>query len=195
MICMHLYLIWNIGPHFFLIFLLLDCWGLATSDLGHLYRLASSPLELAHVSLFPDLFCTTQLLWCPSWPTCLLKVFWLVKWFERTTHYSSFHCWKHSVSLAERNKLSFVNQDAPLSGWRKLPSLFLKFFFSSKHNVAPLYWSLPLSVLCQRLRQIMVLRGHSLISLIFNLVKENGFRMNLEILISHFENKINSMWV
>jgi hypothetical protein len=32
---------------------------LATSNLGHLYRLAFSPLELAHVSLFPDLF--TQL--------------------------------------------------------------------------------------------------------------------------------------
>ena len=35
----------------------------------------------------------------------------------------------------------------------------------------------------------MVLRGHSLISLLFSLVKENGSRMNLEILILHFENK------
>jgi len=35
----------------------------------------------------------------------------------------------------------------------------------------------------------MVLRGHSLISLIFNLVNEYGSRMNLEILILHFENK------
>jgi len=35
----------------------------------------------------------------------------------------------------------------------------------------------------------MVLRGHSLISLLFSLVKEYGSRMNLEILISHFENK------
>jgi len=59
----------------------------------------------------------------------------------------------------------------------------------SKHNVAPLYWSLPLSVLCQRLRQIMGLRDHSLISLLFILVKEYGSRMNLEILILHFENK------
>jgi len=61
--------------------------------------------------------------------------------------------------------------------------------FPFKHNVAPLYWSFPLSVLCQRLRQIMVLRGQSLISLIFSLVKEYGSRMNLEILILHFENK------
>jgi len=59
----------------------------------------------------------------------------------------------------------------------------------SKHNVAPLYWSWPLSVLCQRLRQTMVLRNHSLISLLFSLVKEHGSRMNLEILILHFENK------
>jgi hypothetical protein len=44
--------------------------------------------------------------------------------------------------------------------------------FSSKHNVAPLYWSLPTSVLCQLLRQIMVLRGSSLISLLFSLVKD-----------------------
>ena len=35
----------------------------------------------------------------------------------------------------------------------------------------------------------MVLRGHSLISLLFSLVKEYGSRMNLEILISHFKNK------
>ena len=61
--------------------------------------------------------------------------------------------------------------------------------FLSKHNVAPLYWSLPPSVPCQRFRQIMVLRGHSLISLLFSLVKEYGFRMNLEILILHFKNK------
>jgi hypothetical protein len=89
------------------------------------------------------------------------------------------------MSLAKRIKLSFVNQNAPLSGWRKLPSLFLE-FFSSKHNVAPLHWSWPLSVLCQLLRQIMLLRSHSLISLLFNLVKEYGSRMNLDILILHF---------
>ena len=47
----------------------------------------------------------------------------------------------------------------------------------------------PPSVLCQLLRQIMVLRGSSLISLLFSLVKDYGSRMNLEILISHFENK------
>jgi hypothetical protein len=35
----------------------------------------------------------------------------------------------------------------------------------------------------------MVLRDHSLISLLFILVKEYGSRMNLEILILHFENK------
>jgi hypothetical protein len=74
-----------------------------------------------------------------------------------------------------------------LSCWRKLPSLFLEFFPSEHH--APLYWSLPPSVLCQWLRQIMILRGHSLISLLFILVKEYGSRINLEILILHFENK------
>jgi hypothetical protein len=56
-------------------------------------------------------------------------------------------------------------------------------------NVAPLYWPLPPSVLCQQLRQIIVLRSHSLISLLFNLVKDYGSIMNLEILILHFENK------
>jgi len=61
--------------------------------------------------------------------------------------------------------------------------------FPSKHNVAPLYWSLPPSVLCQRLRKIMVLRDQSLISLLFILVKEYGSRIKLEILILHFENK------
>jgi hypothetical protein len=35
----------------------------------------------------------------------------------------------------------------------------------------------------------MVLRDHSLISLLFILVKEYRSRMNLEILILHFENK------
>jgi hypothetical protein len=35
----------------------------------------------------------------------------------------------------------------------------------------------------------MVLSDHSLISLLFSLVKEYLFRMNLEILILHFENK------
>jgi hypothetical protein len=35
----------------------------------------------------------------------------------------------------------------------------------------------------------MVLKGSSLISLLFSLVKEYGSRMNLEILILHFENK------
>jgi len=52
-----------------------------------------------------------------------------------------------------------------------------------------LYWSLPPSVFCQRFRQIKVLRGHSLISLLFSLVEEYGSRMNLEILILHFGNK------
>jgi hypothetical protein len=35
----------------------------------------------------------------------------------------------------------------------------------------------------------MILRSHSLISLVFILVKEYGSRINLEILILHFENK------
>ena len=35
----------------------------------------------------------------------------------------------------------------------------------------------------------MVLKGHSLISLLFSLVKEYGSRMNLQILILHFEKK------
>jgi len=38
----------------------------------------------------------------------------------------------------------------------------------SKHNIALLYWPLPLSVLCQRLRQIMVLSNPSLISPFFS---------------------------
>jgi hypothetical protein len=43
---------------------LLVVWLMKTCYLwfGHLHRLASSPLELAHVSLFPDLF--TQLNLC-----------------------------------------------------------------------------------------------------------------------------------
>jgi hypothetical protein len=44
-----------------------------------------------------------------------------------------------------------------------------------------LYWSLPPSVLCQRLRQIMVLRSHSLISLLFSLMKEYGSSINLDL--------------
>jgi hypothetical protein len=35
----------------------------------------------------------------------------------------------------------------------------------------------------------MVLRDQSLLSLLFSLVKKYGSRMNLEILILHFENK------
>ena len=70
------------------------------------------------------------------------------------------------------------------------PLFFLEGIDSpSKHNIAPLYWSLPPSMLCQLLRKIMVLRGSSLISLLFSLVKEYGSRMNLEILILHFKNK------
>ena len=73
--------------------------------------------------------------------------------------------------------------------------MYLSFFlegidFPSKHNVAPLYWPLPLSVFCRLLRQIMMLSDHSLIAFIFNLVKEYKSTMNLEILILHFENKI-----
>jgi len=63
-------------------------------------------------------------------------------------------------------------------------------FFSSKHNVAPLYWSLPLGVLCQQtLPNNGFLSDHFLISPIFSLVKEYLLRMNLEILILHFENE------
>jgi len=62
MICMHLYLIWNIDPHFFSIFLLLDWWWLTISNLGHLHHLASSPHELAHVNLFPKLFQNSTLM-------------------------------------------------------------------------------------------------------------------------------------
>jgi len=65
------------------------------------------------------------------------------------------------VSLAERIKLSFINQNAPLSCCRKYSSLFLE----EKIQCCPLYCSLPPSVLCQRLGQIMVLKDHSLISL------------------------------
>jgi len=63
-------------------------------------------------------------------------------------------------------------------------------FFSSKYNVAPLYWSLPLCVLCQQtLPNNGFLRDHFLIFPIFSLVKEYLLRMNLEILSLHFENK------
>jgi hypothetical protein len=48
---------------------------------------------------------------------------------------------------------------------------------------------LPPSVLCQRLRQIMVLKDHSLFFFLFILVKEYGWRIKLEILILHFEKK------
>ena len=94
------------------------------------------------------------------------------------------------MSLIGRIKLPFINHNAPLSCCRKCSSLFLeRIDFPFKHNVAPLYWSLPLSVLCQQLRQIIILSDHSLISLLFSLVKEYLFIMNLEILILHFENK------
>jgi hypothetical protein len=60
----------------------------------------------------------------------------------------------------------------------------------SQHNVAPLYWPLPLGVPCQRLRKIMVLSDHSLIFFFFlSLMKKYLSWMNLEILIFHFENK------
>jgi len=88
--------------------------------------------------------------------------------------------------------LSFVNENAPLFCCWKF-SLFDGYLegidFPSKHNVAPLYWLLLLGVLCQRVKQIMVLSDHSLISLIFSVVKEYVSRMNLEILILHFKNK------
>ena len=48
---------------------------------------------------------------------------------------------------------------------------------------------MPLSAFCQPLWEIIVLSDHSLISLLFSLVKEYLFVMNLEILILHFENK------
>ena len=71
-----------------------------------------------------------------------------------------------------------------------VPLFFLERIDSPyKPNVALLYWSLPPSMLCQLLRQIMVLRGFYPISLSFSLVKEYGSRMNFEILILHFENK------
>jgi len=89
-------------------------------------------------------------------------------------------------------KLPFVNYNAPLSHFKKcfISYVYLEGInFSSKHNVAPLYWPLPLSVLCKRLKQIMILSDHYLISLLFSLVKEYLFIMNLEISILCFENK------
>jgi hypothetical protein len=89
-------------------------------------------------------------------------------------------------------KLPFVNYNAPLSHFKKcfISYVYLEGInFSSKHNVAPLYWSLPLSVLCKRLKQIMILSDHYLISLLFSLVKEYLSIMNLEISILCFENK------
>ena len=99
------------------------------------------------------------------------------------------------MSLVEMIKLPFVNHNAPCLVCKKC-SLFMviqKGYSYSKHNVAPLYWSLPLSVLYQRLRQIMVSSNHSLISLIFSLVKEYLPIMNLEISNLHFEKKNVSM--
>jgi hypothetical protein len=98
------------------------------------------------------------------------------------------------MSLAERIKLSFKRPPCLVEG--NVPLFFLEGIDSpSKPNVALLYWSLPPSVLCQWFRQIMVLRDHSLISLLFSLVKEYGSRMNLEILILHFKNKNYLMWI
>jgi hypothetical protein len=144
MIYMHLYLIWNIGPHFFLIFLLPDWRGLIISYLGHLCRLTSSPLELAHVSLFPYLFTQLSLHGAYRCPLACFR-------FSVSSYNLRGSFIKHSVSLIGRIKLPFVNQNAPLSCCRRCSSSF--FFlegidFPSKHNVAPLYWSLPLSVLC-----------------------------------------------
>ena len=98
------------------------------------------------------------------------------------------------MSLAERIKLSFKRPPCLVEG--NVPLFFLEGIDSpSKPNVALLYWSLPPNVLCQWFRQIMVLRDHSLISLLFSLVKEYGSRMNLEILILHFKNKNYLMWI
>jgi len=90
------------------------------------------------------------------------------------------------VSLAERIKLSFVNQDAPLSGWRKLPSHFLEFFLLNT-ILPPCTGHCPQVCFASEFRQIMVLKDHSLI--FFILVKEYRSRIKLEILILHFENK------
>jgi len=89
-------------------------------------------------------------------------------------------CWKEQAV--------FYKPKCPLVLLKEIIISFSR-TFSSKHNVAPLYWSLPPSVLCQWVGQIMLLRSYSLISLLFSLVKEYGSKMNLEILILHFENK------
>ena len=71
--------------------------------------------------------------------------------------------------------MPFVNQNAPLSSCRKCSSLFFflkRIVIPSQHNVAPLYWPLPLGVPCQRLRKIMVLSDHSLIFFFFKFVEE-----------------------
>jgi hypothetical protein len=56
----------------------------------------------------------------------------------------------------------------------------------SKYNIALLYWLLLLSVLCQWLRQIILLSNPSLLSLFLVLVKESLPKINFEILIFAF---------
>jgi len=122
MICMHLYLTWNIGPPFLLN--LLIAWLVRSCYLIWVIFVVwiSSALELAHIRLFPDSFAqlslcgahrdlhacwTRQIIWedhsLPLDP--LLKTFGIISWKDQAIF------------------------PAPLSCWRKLPSLFLEFFF------------------------------------------------------------------
>jgi hypothetical protein len=93
----------------------------------------------------------------------------------------------------KRIKLPFVNKNALFSHYRKcffpLFPLPEEIKSPSKYNIALLYWLLLLSVLCQWLRQIIVLSNPSLLSLFLVLVKESLPKINFEILILHFENK------
>jgi hypothetical protein len=129
MICIHLYLIWNIGPNFFSIFLLLDWWGLVISYLGHLCHLASGPLELTHVSLFQNICNFTQLgLYgvhhdpFTRWKFFILLIILKGSFINSLPQYR-----QHSVSLVKKTKLHFASTNAPLSRCRKFSFLFFHY--------------------------------------------------------------------
>jgi hypothetical protein len=122
MICMHLYLIWNIGPHFFLIFLSFDWWGLATSDLGPLCRSASRLLELTFVSPFQNIYNLHSSSF--TGPMMTLSLAGNLINLRRSFNNSLSDCQQHSMSLVEKIKMPFANKNVPLTDCRKFSYLF-----------------------------------------------------------------------
>ena len=131
MICMHLYLIWNIGPPFLLS--LLIAWLVRSYYLIWVIFVVwiSSALELAHIRLFPDLF--TQLSLCGAhrdphaWWTrqiiwedhslpldSLLKTFGVTSWKDQAV----FHKPKCPLVLFEGNYYLFFLE---FSFWTQYP--------------------------------------------------------------------------